>query len=272
MTPSAPHLIATDIDGTIIRSDGTVSTRTVAALGRVERAGATLVLVTGRPPRWMRDIARAVAHHGLAICANGALIYDLHTESVVHSHLIEVEVIVQAVERLRAAVPELAFAVEYEDGFVFEPRYNLGRWDAAALGGRPVHPGGLVSGPAAKLLAFHPDAGADSLLDKAVRLVGDLLTITHSSGVGLLEMSALGVSKATALAALCAERGILPAEVVAFGDMPNDLPMLRWAGTSYGVANAHADVLAVVDHKTASNDDDGVAQVLERLYPERLYS
>ncbi|GLZ07225.1 hydrolase [Actinomadura sp. NBRC 104412] len=260
-----PRLIATDLDGTIVRSDGTVSARTVAALGRVERAGATLVMVTGRPPRWMAEVAAAVGHRGVAICANGAVLYDLHTERVLRSHMIEPEVIAQVVERLREAVPDLRFAVEYPTGFVFEASYNLGTWDADALGGRPVDGETLVSRGGTKLLAFHPGTDTDSLAERAIKAVGDLVTVTHSSGP--LEMSAPGITKASALAEFCAEHGISPEEVVAFGDMPNDLPMLTWAGTSYAVANAHPDVLATVTHTTAGNDEDGVAQVLERLYP-----
>src|SRR5690349_7080915 len=119
MSDLTPRLVATDLDGTIIRSDGTVSDRTVAAFAMVERAGATVVLVTGRPPRWIKDIATAVGHRGLAICANGALVYDLHTESVVRTHLIEAAVIEEAINRLRKVVPEFRFAVEHEAGFVF---------------------------------------------------------------------------------------------------------------------------------------------------------
>lgn len=261
-----PRLVATDLDGTIVRSDGTISARTVRALARVEQAGALLVLVTGRPPRWMHEIAVAVNHRGVAICANGALVYDLHTETVLRSRLIEPQVIAEAVERLRQLVPEFRFAVEYATGFVFEARYNLGRWDAEALGGRPVDGETLVSRAGTKLLAFHPSAQPDPLVEKAEKAVGDLVTVTHSSGRGLVEMSAQGVTKASALAELCAEQGVLPGEVVAFGDMPNDLPMLTWAGAAYGVANAHPEVLNAVDHTTESNDDDGVARVLERLY------
>jgi hypothetical protein len=106
-------------------------------------------------------------------------------------------------------------------------------------------------------------------MEKAEKAVGDLVTVTHSSGRGLLEMSARGVTKASALAELCTEQGVPAADVIAFGDMPNDLPMLIWAGRSYGVANAHPIVLAAVGHHTASNDDDGVALILERLFPDR---
>ncbi|POM26166.1 Pyridoxal phosphate phosphatase YbhA [Actinomadura rubteroloni] len=267
VTTHPPRLIATDLDGTIVRSDGTISDRTVAALARVERAGATLVLVTGRPPRWMTDIAAALGHRGVSICANGAVLYDLHAEKVLGARLIDPATLATVVDRLRAADPELRFAVEYPSGFVFESRFVLGRIDAESLGGTVVDGPALVSEGGAKLLAFHPTAHPDELAAAAEKAVGDLVTVTHSSGRGLLEMSAHGVTKASALARLCAEQGLCAADVVAFGDMPNDLPMLTWAGTSYGVANAHPLVLAAVTATTARNDEDGVAQVIERLFP-----
>ncbi|MBE1532534.1 Cof-type HAD-IIB family hydrolase [Actinomadura algeriensis] len=267
MTKSAPRVIATDLDGTIVRSDGTVSARTIDALARVERAGAMLVMVTGRPPRWMTEIAAAVEHRGVAICANGAVLYDLHTETVLRAHEIAPDVLATVVERLRGVSPELRFAVEYPAGFVFDSRYRPAGWDVEALGGRSVDEAGLVERPGTKLLAFHPDADPDVLAEKAAQAVGDLVTVTHSSGRGLLEMSARGVTKASALAEFCTERGVDAADVVAFGDMPNDLPMLGWAGTSYGMANAHPMVLAAVTHRTSRNDDDGVAQVIEKLFP-----
>lgn len=265
LTP--PRLIATDLDGTIVRTDGSISARTIAALARVERAGARLVLVTGRPPRWMRRIPAAVGYHGTAICANGAVVYDLHTETVMATRLIEPEIIAYAVERLRAVLPGVTFAVEYGTGFVFEAHYDLGNWDIAALGGRPVDGVTLVGQAGTKLLASHPGTAPEVLTEKAMEVVGDLVTVTHSSRHGLLEMSAYGVTKASALSDLCAEQGITAAEVVAFGDMPNDLPMLTWAGVSYAVANAHPDVLDVATNRTAANDDDGVAEVIERLFP-----
>lgn len=264
MDTTPPRLVATDLDGTIVRSDGTVSARTAAAFARIEPAGSTFVLVTGRPPRWLGSVVDVLGHRGLAICANGALVYDLHTERVVRKHLIAPEAIAEAVERLRAAVPGLTFAVEREDGFFYEASHNP--WVSAAIG-HEVDDAALVSGPGSKLLAVHSEHGPDTLMERAEIVVGGLVTVTHSSGRGMIEMSAYGVSKASALAELCADRDVHPADVAAFGDMPNDLPMLCWAGRSYAVANAHPDVLAVVDHKVPGNDDDGVAQTLERMFP-----
>ncbi|WP_214415611.1 HAD family hydrolase [Sphaerisporangium fuscum] len=263
---ASPRLVATDLDGTALRSDGTVSPRTAAAFELVERAGAVLVFVTGRPPRWMGAVAGAVRHHGLAICANGALVYDLHTETIVESHLIDPEILSEAVARLRDRLPELSFSVEYEGGFAHESGFRLASADSREVSGLRVGVSTLTSQPCAKLLAFHHSMDADPLHVLVQEVVGDLLTATHSSRRGLIEMSAQGVTKASALAALAHRHRITAEDVVAFGDMPNDLPMLSWAGRSYAVANAHPDVLAAVRHVTAANDDDGVARVLEELY------
>jgi Cof subfamily protein (haloacid dehalogenase superfamily) len=261
-----PRLVATDLDGTVVRSDGTISDRTRAALAAVEQAGAVLVLVTGRPPRWMPPIVEATGHRGVAICANGALVYDLHTSRVVRHDLLSAEAMRAVVEALQRDAPGIAFAVERHDtGFAHEPSYRP-RWDSGdPKAVRPLDE--LLADGAVKLLARHDGMSADELLAVANESVGDIGTLTHSSSDGLLEVSARGVSKASGLATLAAEQGIDAGAVVAFGDMPNDLPMLAWAGHGVAVANAHPEVLAIADEVTASNDDDGVAQVLERWFP-----
>jgi len=262
---SVPSVVATDLDGTIVRSDGTISPRTRDALGLATAAGATVVIVTGRPPRWMHDIAVQTGHRGLAVCANGALVYDLETETIVETHPLGVDVARSLVESLRAEIPGLGFAVETVDSqFGHEPAYRP-RWstDGAIVADLET----LLSAPLAKLLARHEGLDSDELLRRARAVVGEsVATMTHSSRDGLLEISAAGISKATTLASVVARSGRAASDVVAFGDMPNDLPMLAWAGQSVAVANAHPEVLAVVDEVTASNDDDGVAIVLERLY------
>jgi Cof subfamily protein (haloacid dehalogenase superfamily) len=260
-----PRLVASDLDGTIVRSDGTVSERTRAAIAAVEEAGAAFAMVTGRPTRWMKEVAEQTAHHGVAVCANGALVYDLHTETVVRSYLLSTSAARQVVEALRDAIPGIAFAVErFAEGFAHEPTYKP-RWDSTdPLTQAPVEQ--LLSSDVVKLLARHEDLDSDELLAAARAAVGSGATLTHSSADGLLEISAADVSKASGLASLAEELGIGAAEVVAFGDMPNDLPMLAWAGHGVAVANAHPEVLAAADEVTASNDDDGVAEVLARWF------
>ncbi len=262
----APRVVATDLDGTIVRGDGTISAATREAFAAVEEAGGMVVLVTGRPPRWLAGVAEQTGHHGLAICANGALVYDLHVDRVVDSYPLSVEVARDIAAALRGSIPELGFAVEPVDAaFGHEPSYRP-RWstgDDAVVADLEA----LLSGPVAKLLARHEGMTADELLARARAVVGEeLATLTHSSREGLLEVSAAGVSKASTLTTLCERHGYGAGDVVAFGDMPNDLPMLAWAGHSVAVANAHPDVLSAVDEVTASNDDDGVAQVLRRWF------
>jgi hypothetical protein len=261
------RLIATDLDGTIVHTDGTVSERTRGALRAAEDAGLIVALVTGRPPRWMKDIVEATGHRGVAICANGALVYDLHTEQVIREHPMDVDVARKLTDALRAAIPDVSFAIERGvRGFGHEPAYRP-RFEPPA-GALVAELDDLLTEPVIKVLARHEGMTPDRLHAAAMVVIADLaelVTVTFGGTDGLLELSAAGVTKAYGLERLAADHGIGAAEVVAFGDMPNDLPMLVWAGHAVAVANAHPDVLAVADEVTASNDDDGVAIVIERL-------
>ena len=259
-----PRLVATDLDGTVVRTDGTIAARTRDVIGRIEAEGVPFVMVTGRPPRWMAPVVEMTGHRGIAVCANGALVYDLHTEQVVERFLLGEDDALDVVTALKRDLPGIAFAVERNEyGFSHEEAY-VPAWEQPDSVPRPVEQ--LVEGGVVKLLARHPELGSDDLLAAARAAVGDRATFTHSSGDGLLEISAAGISKASGLAHLARERGVDAADVVAFGDMPNDLPMLAWAGLGVAMGNAHPDVLALADEVTASNDDDGVAQVLERWF------
>jgi len=261
-----PKLVATDLDGTIVRDDGTISARTVAAFARVEAAGARFVLVTGRPPRIMKRVAAAFGHRGTAICANGALSYDMRTETIAALHLIPPPVLAEAAAALRAAVPGIGIGIEYPDGYAADQAYQAANWDLNATI-RRVDDTTLFARPASKLLGRHLGYSCDDLLALAGPAIGELVAVTHANSKGLVEATARGVSKATVVAELAAGYGIGPESVVAFGDMPNDLPLLSWAGTSCAVANAHPDVLAAASHVIGSNDEDGVAAYLEEIYP-----
>ncbi|MDC7337927.1 Cof-type HAD-IIB family hydrolase [Streptomyces lydicus] len=281
----APRLIATDLDGTLLHDDKTVSDRTIAALAAAERAGIEVFFVTGRPARWMGVVSDHVHGHGLAICANGAAVVDLHRGGrIVEVSPLERTIALDVVDALRNAAPGTSFAVERTSGIHYEPQYPPLLLDPAAVVApaekllaedfvTPLSATGSAGDPAPafpeqpviKLLAHHPDLEPDAFLALARTAAGHLASFTRSSPTALLEISGPGVSKAGTLAHCCAERGISPEEVVAFGDMPNDMEMLAWAGTSYAMANAHPEVLAATTGRTASNNDDGVAVVIEQL-------
>ena len=100
-------------------------------------------------------------------------------------------------------------------------------------------------------------------------VVGDRAHVAYSGAGGLAEINAAGVTKAVALEQWSSGRGIEVHDVWAFGDMPNDVPMIRWAGVGWAVANAHPDVHAVADRVCPSNDEDGVAVTLELMLQHR---
>lgn len=272
-TTPRPRLIATDLDGTLLRNDKTVSDRTVAALAAAERAGIEVFFVTGRPARWMGVVSEHVHGHGLAICANGAAVVDLHDGGrLLDARPLPVDRALAIVEALRGAAPGTSFAVERTEGIAYEPDYPPFHRDPSAIiaaAEKLLDEDGECGGtPVLKLLAHHPAMAPDAFLELGRAVAGAHGDFTRSSPTALLEISGLGVSKASTLARCCARRGIAPEEVVAFGDMPNDLDMLAWAGTSYAMANAHPQVLASTTSHTASNEDDGVAAVIERILEE----
>jgi Cof subfamily protein (haloacid dehalogenase superfamily) len=261
-----PRLIATDLDGTLLRNDKTVSARSIAALAAAEEAGIEVFFVTGRPARWMGVVAEHTARHGIAICANGAGVYDLHRDRLLTAYPLAEPDALSVVEALRQAVPGTCFAVERTGSFQHEPEYEAFYTEPESLVA-PVEEllAARTDQPVLKLLAKHSSADPDAFLAAARKAADGHAEFTRSSPSALLEISGKGVSKATTLARCCAERGITADQVVAIGDMPNDLEMLGWAGTSYAVANAHPDVLAATTHRTAANEDDGVARVIEAL-------
>jgi haloacid dehalogenase-like hydrolase len=190
----------------------------------------------------------------------------MRTGTVTARHLIQPEQLATAARALRAAIPGIGIAVERPDGRAADGVYEAVSWDTNAAIPRPGDRA-LFGEPASKLLARHLGYGPDELLALAVPVLDGLVSVTHSNGKGLIEAAAAGVSKASAVAELAAARGISAAEVIAFGDMPNDLPLLTWAGISCAVANAHPAVLAAATRVIGGHDEDGVAEHLEGLYP-----
>jgi HAD superfamily hydrolase (TIGR01484 family) len=258
-----PALVATDLDGTLLRSDGTVSARTAAVLARLDREGLPVLFVTARPVRWVVELRQHVGRHGRVICSNGAVLLDLHRDRVELARTMPAATALRAVAAIRAAVPDVVFALEGLSGFAKEEGFPE---RTPAPSGSPVGPiDSLVhDDDVLKLMAHHGTVAPD-VFRGAVTAAATDVEVTASDLSGLVELSAAGVTKASTLALVCERLGVAAPHVVAFGDMPNDVPMLRWAGRSYAVAGAHAAALAAATDATASNDDDGVAIVLERL-------
>ncbi len=262
-----PALVACDLDGTLLRTDGTVSARTIAALDRLDRTGIPFVMVTGRPIRWLDEVYEQTGPRGPAVCANGAIVYDPSTGTVLDHRPIDPDLLAEVVKGLREELPEITFAVEVEHGhrLLHERSYQV-RSDAQPDWVRPAELAELLARPAVKLLARVPGHDSDVLAETITRVLGERAQATHSSYAGLIEISAAGVTKASGLAWVAERYGVQPTGIIAFGDMPNDVPMLTYVGRSVAVANAHPAVLSVAAERTVSNDEDGVAVYLEKLF------
>ena len=267
MSDWRPKLIVSDMDGTLLRWDDTVSEATVAELERWREDGVPVVLATGRPPRWMHRI-REVLRHGTAVCCNGAVLLDLETFEFLDEDLLAPEVLREITAELRRREAEIWFAVEYGDQFRHEPVYRP-RWDVNAPGVGVATLEEMVQAPVAKLLARHESLPREAFVALVEEVVGALATVTNSSGDALAEISAAGVTKASGLAKVAARHGVGPEDVVVFGDMPNDIAAFEWVrdggGRAVAMAHAHADLLATATDVTGTNEEDGVATFLAAL-------
>jgi Cof subfamily protein (haloacid dehalogenase superfamily) len=267
MSDWRPRLIASDMDGTLLRWDETVSEATVAELERWRADGVPIVLATGRPPRWMSRI-RDVLRHGTAICCNGAVLLDLESFEVLDEVALQPELLESITSELRRRQPGTWFAVEYGFEFRHEPIYKP-RWDVDVPGVAEATLEEMVAAPVAKLLARHEELSPEEFVAVVEDVIGDRATVTHSSSDALAEISTVGVTKASGLARVAAQHGIGPEDVVVFGDMPNDIAAFEWVraagGRAVAMAHAHPDLMAVATDVTGTNEDDGVAAFLQSL-------
>ncbi|WP_182525215.1 HAD family hydrolase [Nocardioides dongkuii] len=261
---SLPKLVATDLDGTLVRADGTVSDYTRDVLEELDRRDVPVVFVTGRPLRWAEEVFPYVGRHGLAVVSNGALVWDVARDAVHLERVIEPALALAVCRAIRDAVPGTTYAVEDLAGIALEPEF-VERY-AVPEDARRAPLEQLLDRPTLKLLARHEELGPQEFWDLAEVATGGRLVITWSSSTSLLEISGPGVTKASTLALLCDRLGVGAADVIAFGDMPNDLPMLTWAGTSYAMADAHPTVTEAADHVAPGHEEDGVARVLAGVF------
>ncbi|GAA1952960.1 Cof-type HAD-IIB family hydrolase [Amycolatopsis minnesotensis] len=268
-----PRLIASDVDGTLLSPLEKLTGRTLAVIGRALADEVPFVLASGRPPRWIPAVADVAGLTGYAVCANGAVLYDIAADEIADVHgLLEPVLLHDLADALDQALPGCRLAAERVGrkavdpdvrNFVIEPDYHNPWGDGEGV----TYPRAEILGhPAVKLLVSKRGMNSDEMARAAREVLGEAVDVTFSTGAGLIEVAAHGVTKATGLADVAERFGVAADETIAFGDMPNDIEMLRWAGHGVAMANAHPAVLDVADEITAPNGEDGVAQVLERWF------
>ncbi|OBB75098.1 Cof-type HAD-IIB family hydrolase [Mycobacterium sp. 852014-52144_SCH5372336] len=267
-----PLLIASDVDGTLLDDDEKVSTRTRAAVTAAVESGTEFLIATGRPPRWVQPVVDALGFAPMAVCANGAVLYDPATDRIVSARTLTTDVLGELADIATRVIPGAGLAVERvgksahdaaTPQFVSSPGYEHAWLNPDNT---EVSFEDLLSAPAIKLLVRKAGARSSDMAAELADHVGQVADITYSTNNGLIEIMPVGISKATGVAEVAEPLGITADEIVTFGDMPNDVPMLQWAGLGVAMGHAHPAALAAADEVTSTNNDDGVARVLERWW------
>jgi hydroxymethylpyrimidine pyrophosphatase-like HAD family hydrolase len=259
------RLVATDLDGTLLRADESVSVRTRDALKAAAAAGAAHIIVTGRGVPWTRPILDDLGYEGIAVCGQGAQVYHAGERRLLTSLTLDRKLGALAMAKLEAEVGPLALAAS-RDGLDGEVLVGPGyRHQDGPLPYVPFEdPAAVWAEPLTKLYIQHPTLSDDELTRVARQTVGGLVDVVLA-GPDIVEIVPLGLSKATGLSLAARRLKVKPVDTIAFGDMPNDIPMFGWAAHGVAMANAHQELKAVSHEVTGSNEEDGIATVLERL-------
>jgi Cof subfamily protein (haloacid dehalogenase superfamily) len=264
--PGLPKLIATDLDGTLVRSDDTVSAYTHEVLDRVRAAGIRLVGATGRGPRLTSLIRRDIRAADFLVMAQGGWVLDQAESTYLKTSWLSGATLGPVLAALEAEAGQLSVmieALEHDDAPLwgdFDPTW---RYPVTVL---PRSRAECLSGNVIKAFVRSFEHDVDDLLEVARRVVPAEVASVTQAGLNYVEICPANVDKGTGLSVVAEAVGVDPADVLVFGDMPNDLPMFGWAGWSrVAVANAHPSLLAVADEVTLTNDEDGVAVYLDKL-------
>lgn len=273
MTPPPRAILATDLDGTLLRTDGTVSPKVRSALATAGDHGIEVVFVTGRPPMFLPPVLADTGHQGTVLGANGAVTFDAATRTVTEIRTFDGDAvlgIVSALSRVPGAA-DVRVMMHHRNQPEHPGVRLLGDFDEVRAAATDLLEAGwecvkiaAVGAPPHTSASFAADA--ESAIASAQRGSPPAAEVTWSmSTPALVELSPPGVHKGSALAAYAAGREIAKADIYAVGDMPNDLPMFAAAGRAFAVRNAHPSVLAAAHEHLPGNDDDAVAVLLERL-------
>ncbi|NNF54749.1 MAG: HAD family phosphatase [Acidimicrobiales bacterium] len=260
------QLIASDLDGTLLGPNATLSPLTIAALQRAHDAGVVIVAATGRSQHSALELLRPAGVVSWAICSNGATRYDLVADSVVHHHMIDAVDVEVFIDRLRTEFGEIGVAWETTEHMGWDELYDRHR---NALIPRPEpQEGRIVPFPVGenlvKLLVTHPALTHDEWLDAVTPHAGGQMSVS-TSGTDFVEITHAIATKGQELASLCEQLGIAASGVAAFGDQVNDLDMVQWAGRGYAMENASPKLKNAASHCAPHHGEHGVAAIIDEL-------
>lgn len=264
-----PKLVVSDMDGTLLRPGAVLSPRTWSAIQLVRDAGVPFIVATGRSAFWLGPVVEA-GFDGLAVCDNGATGYDVAKDELVFTDPIPADVLGSVIDDVAKVLPDTGFLVQRVatdlDGRRADAVFRT-IFPNSPVVSSIVDRAEVSAEPALKLVVAHPALSSERLGIEVRDVVSDRVEVVWSqSEVGLIEVSADGVNKASGVSRIAELYGVDADDVLAFGDMINDLPMLSWVGRAVVPAGGHSLALALADDVTGPNDEDGVAAYLERMF------
>lgn len=260
------RVVALDLDGTLLRSDGSLSERSVQAVTQASSRGVHVVLATGRPPRTVRPIHEALGLQTPSIHYNGALVRCWRTDTVLHHQPLDATLAWRVVHYARRLYPPAIVHAELEDRWYTDRLSTALRIDnlPQSIPDRvaPLRQW-LRHQPVTKLMFLAPP-GVLRWLWRAIAQAFRSRVVTVVNEPHLLQIVERRVDKAAALKRIARELDVPASQVMAVGDAMNDLGMLRWAGVPVAVANASEQIKSLAVHVVPSNDAEGVAHAIER--------
>jgi len=260
-----PQLVAIDVDGTLARSDGSLSEKTCETIAKVRSADTKIVIATGRPWLVAFDCVEKLGGVDFVVCSNGAMTVALPSEEILEDIYLPFELPEKLVRSLRSKIPGIDFAYEFKRGVKAQSGLAARLPSGVPLGDPIDDVLNLDPRPVRKILTWHDDFEISALGHLISEVVGNDVEIS-SSGLDFFEFGTIGISKATALEKLTVKLKIDSKKTWAFGDEQNDIEMLKWASCGYAMSNAEPSVKEAADFIAPSNDEDGVAVTLESVF------
>lgn len=262
-------LLALDIDGTLTNSQKAITPATLQAIEKAERAGVKIILATGRPTYGVAPIAEKLGmgnKEGYVLSFNGGKITEWHSKKVLYESDLPREVLPALYKTAKENhVSIMTYHNEYVVSETTDDPYVQIEISLNHMGGKKVHnfmtdtdfpiPKCIITGEPTII----------ERLDKELNGRWDDTLSIYRSEPFFLEIMPKGIDKAHSLSVLLSKLNIDRKEMIACGDGYNDIPMIQFAGTGVAMSNAQLDVLRIADYITTSNDEDGVARVIEKF-------
>lgn len=270
--------IILDIDGTLVNSQKKISERTKKTLLDAQNKGIKLILASGRPIRGMLEVMHELEmdkHHGLVVAYNGASVMDCESKEIVFNKAMtpqEAQSVLNHVKNFEVipmvAKDDTMYVNNVYNGMLVYKNNPINIIEYESRGGHYLlceksDLAEFVDFPLNKiLLAGDPGYLKENHMKISEPFIGKLSSMFTAAFY--YEFTAQGIDKANALNEVLVPMGINPEDTISFGDGQNDLSIINFAGIGVAMGNAVDELKKAADVITLSNDEDGIAHVLEK--------